>query len=75
MKHINLEPLHRLLTDEIDPVALARVIDESAREYSGFALKSKELCGAPWIADNLFTLYQLRNALLEASGINVLKPD
>jgi hypothetical protein len=73
MKAVNFSVIEKFFTNDIGPAAMAKIIDFATRDYSGYVLKDTDLCGAPWVAEHVYALYQLRNALLKAEGIEVLE--
>ena len=59
-----LQPLIELVQTEISPHTLAQDLQDIDWEYSQYAIKDPDLCGAmPEIADRRYRLRQLREAL------------
>lgn len=66
MKQVNITPISKMLSEEIEPSALADIIDRIEHKYALLVIRNSQNGAGEEEAGELYYLRLLRNALYEA---------
>ena len=67
-KSVNMDPLKKLVTEEIDAADFAKVLDEIGHSYGQAALSQIDDFPPHSLAEHLYWLRELRNRFLKVAG-------